>query len=113
MNKHTPGPWKVDKTYIPIKGAVKRKKLEVRAHVENLLLGNGWSLLADVTYSTNAEADAHLIAAAPELLEALKALVSHPNGSDKYFEVLNKAVQAISRAEGRLVEASLVKEDAA
>ena len=56
--------------------------------------------------------DAHLIAAAPELLEALKALFDRANhhtcteiggwftGNDENFETLRKAEQAIAKATG-------------
>jgi hypothetical protein len=54
------------------------------------LMGRGWNEVED-------EANARLIAAAPEMLEALQSL-THPMASD---EDLQNAFAVISKAEGR------------
>lgn len=62
MSKHTPGPW------------VAVKYPDTKAHT---VWANGVSSLASVKHNQphTQEANAHLIAAAPEMLEALKALI--------------------------------------
>jgi hypothetical protein len=90
MAKHTPGPWKSN-------GA-------------NQVFGGAYSgLIATVTSTANpeiCEADARLIAAAPELLEALKRIAYEPQGKAdaSHAEVLKAvekiAKQAIAKAEG-------------
>ena len=61
--------------------------------------------VADIETKTDAEANARLIAAAPELLTKLKALVNElasafEAGSARAF-VLDEAKKAIAKAEGR------------
>ena len=91
---HTPGPWAI----------------------------NGWNIVqqdCDYTFPLLAKvcngnrsltldainANARLIAAAPELLAALKELVSYDEGcseaSDYGYEVLHRCKAAINKAEGR------------
>lgn len=79
-NQHTPGPWKHDETW----GLIKYGKTEICA----LHSGN--------------EANAHLISAAPDLLSALREIMSSvPSGWAKGFEHLEKnAMAAIAKAEG-------------
>jgi hypothetical protein len=92
MNKHTPGPWEIE----PNAGK--------GAWISNDF---GWAALALGNDHDNARANARLIAAAPDLLEALTALA---NGVD--FNIKNgscpldlgvrlkKARAAIAKAEG-------------
>lgn len=98
--KHTPAPW----VYIQDK---------------NKIIGNSWFCEPDPTDpddkgikttvisllgamgGNDAEADAKLIAAAPELLEALqKLLKSHTNltGGLEYTDIENEAYNAIKKA---------------
>ncbi len=62
MNKHTPGPWQ----------AFYKSKYD-EWHVSIPMPGSsmGWALFDDGVRSENPEADARLIAAAPELLDVL------------------------------------------
>lgn len=61
---HTPGPWVVDEELGMVPG-----------HPYAILVQAGEGrIIADICWSNNAEANAHLIAAAPELLTTLKAL---------------------------------------
>lgn len=89
-NKHTPGPWNIN--YLR-NGA-------------NILATDGHGAIAkvNVRYSkTNNliefEANACLIAAAPELLEALKEALNEKNMSQMPYRI--KAYKAIAKAEGR------------
>lgn len=83
--KHTPGPWEVAIQYLP-------------SHV-------AYYLKYEELSKEEVEANARLIASAPCLLEALKAVLSSGVLNDKRWSGLGairvKAEEAISRAEGR------------
>jgi len=82
MNKHTPGPWnriKGDRNVYSAAGTVCKTPA---------ILGGG-------SAATNWEANARLIAAAPDLLEALECLIK----SD-HDDVIEMARAAIARARG-------------
>lgn len=97
MSKHTPGPWKLDATTLEITTSD-----EVEARIAMIDGDNcDWS---------QAEADARLIAAAPEMLEALKTAKETirawhgPNAWDIYDRVspeMRLINEAIAKAEGR------------
>lgn len=76
---HTPGPWSV----------WSRNKLCIEAPSGNVALCN---------LARNCEADARLIASAPDLLRALKAVVAI---SDRKHDAWDAAHAAIAKAEGR------------
>jgi hypothetical protein len=84
MSKHTPGPWLANRRYV---------ETEEKTVCE--------------VFGGNRE-DAHLIAAAPELLEALKLVVSYDEGNHidglemmlAYSKALDAARAAIAKAEG-------------
>lgn len=84
MSKHTPGPWKVD------------------SHGE-AVLGRDGTMVADCCIMSSrrqtpmCRANATLIAAAPDLLEACKNMLWH---EDKYA-ARKQAEAAIAKAEGR------------
>ena len=61
--KHTPGPWII---------AVTAKSFQIRGHNPEALIT---TMNSGVNAPVGQEANAHLIAAAPELLEALKGLI--------------------------------------
>ena len=61
MSAHTPGPWHYE--YTRIGHTVRKSPLAMRA-------------IAVINESENPDADARLIAAAPDLLEALQSLLS-------------------------------------
>ena len=67
--KHTPGPWHVD-------GRPRHEALEI--HSESRRIAR--SLYEGGSEDNEANANAHLIAAAPELLEALKELCDMVDG---------------------------------
>lgn len=94
MNKHTPGPW----TYF-----YKNKYDE--HHVSLPLIGQSMrlGLFEDGCPTENPEADARLIAAAPDLLEAMQAMLSEFNESmtgivHDELAVIAKARAAIAKA---------------
>lgn len=82
MSKHTPGPWKI--THSEVNGY-------------RVSDSTGWGV-AVVLKDVNDEANAHLIAAAPamlEALEALEALASNYGGlSDENYNIVKAAVAA-------------------
>ena len=85
---HTPGPWKVDKSGF------------------NVIRSTAPITIAMTQPSTHMKANARLIAAAPELLEALKTLDNIERGMQGWHEdakanVWARARAAIAKAEGR------------
>lgn len=83
MSAHTPGPWALGFDSTTSLG---------QCHLISSRVG-GWHDVAHV-----AEANARLIAAAPELLAALKRLLSH---YDVPCEACNFAHDVIAKAEGK------------
>jgi len=90
MSKHTPGPWalQVDEEIIYSQGADFEPQIAITYKREANLDG----LLEE-------RANARLIAAAPELLGALKALIKF--GLCENEQVWADALSAIAKAEGR------------
>jgi hypothetical protein len=90
MSAHTPGPWHWDSD--PVKGdQLGRVRYRVAA------LGKTITQLYYSSYEggpTNAEADARLIAAAPDLYEALKYAVGNPEFNSFEFDRLARAALA-------------------
>lgn len=64
MSEHTPGPWKIGRNIIGV-----RDETGFKRHIAAVL----WD-------DEQGKADARLIAAAPDLLEALRALLWKPDG---------------------------------
>ena len=87
MTKHTPGPWRVD--YMTVLAGTKN----LVAECASMAVGESES-----------KANARLIAAAPEMLEALKTILAHPRTNDKSVvfmpDEVAKARAAIAKAEG-------------
>ena len=83
MNKptHTPGPWEIERGYSTI---IK----SIGPCVPDEYAGSAWLEVS--------EADARLIAAAPDLLEALKAMLSEVEGC--YCTTEKQARAAIEKA---------------
>jgi small nuclear ribonucleoprotein (snRNP)-like protein len=89
MTKHTPGPWQVDNY---------RGRLTIA--------DEHWNIVAASVIET---ADAPLIAAAPELLDCVRMLLSHADHlqstlsereSDRVFTDMQKARAVINKATG-------------
>lgn len=87
--KHTPGPWRVH-------------NLRVEPPPDPQRANGGWTVAQ--VYGPDAEANARLIAAAPELLEALAWFVDPNNDSptlDEFDAAVDVARLAIAKATGR------------
>lgn len=101
--KHTPGPWAVEQCSAPVYGS------------DGSIIAEGIGIGAQSThigtvYGKNSSHNAHLIAAAPTMYEALKALVDvfpsvvkmTPYGvSTGISKIHDNAVAALAQAEGK------------
>lgn len=98
--KHTPGPWTVDRAWHIDKGflrIIRDPRLERVA------------MIPDVERELEeALGDAHLIAAAPDLLDALRSIVEHSqefggleDAETMLVRIAEKARAAIAKAEGQ------------
>lgn len=93
MSKHTPGPWLIGKR---------------SPGGYSLINADGWQSLARVVTVMEGDnrpfaegvANARLIAAAPDLLEALKELLDQDEHGEDEIWVRNKARAAIAKATG-------------
>jgi hypothetical protein len=97
--KHTPGPWEVS---------------DIDIHGRCIIARNPRGMAITVGHANNSTIlpsveNAQLIAAAPELLEALKALMERssndaekyaPNGNEPIWAFIQDAADAISKAQG-------------
>ena len=97
MSKHTLGPWNIENPWESDFSVIARVGGKIIAKTDNGVIDIG-----------EAEANAHLIVAAPDLLEALKALQHQALQSELNSpahewgtEALGLARIAISKAEGR------------
>jgi hypothetical protein len=103
--KHTPGPWKYEANYFNRPKDNNKEKSGTIISLDGWNVAEIWKDFGDHSEST---ANAHLIAAAPELLEALYdcaaslAMYKKAAGEDiAKSTTLLKASAAIQRAEGR------------
>lgn len=89
---HTPGPWKVaDRFYILMDDDVACEVAKVcDENIDDDMVGQ-------------CDADARLIAAAPEMLAALKYMVENAEAEGWSGLMISDAVAAIAKAEGRSV----------
>lgn len=98
MSAHTPGPWRLVEWTAP------------DDYGWSIKIGDAPHRLEVSAWSASSEADAHLIAAAPELLEALERLADTTQGLDVTFrsaaeestaeDALGQARAAIAKARG-------------
>ena len=89
---HTPGPWEISKN---------------EAGELDICEAGAGNMLADLAKCKNAEANARLIAAAPDLLEALREMAEHwppQKPESPAFMAYINAMSAIAKAEGRAGE---------
>lgn len=89
QNNHTPKPWVLTDEYNDNKYSVVRRGDLVSSEIQDLQCGN--------------IADANLISAAPELLEALEALIDGFDGEEirfTYQDICN-GLEAIKKAKGK------------
>lgn len=99
MSEHTSGPWFADEYKVwahketTYQGGVKQPIYSYK--IADVALHHPWRL--DEQY-----ANAHLIAAAPELLESCKTIIRAYENADVVPEALNLAYAAVVKAEGRV-----------
>ncbi len=91
-SKHTPGPWVVD-------GSVGMMKLDVYAFAGQVRIAMIDCEYADMD-EAEVEANAMLIAAAPDLLAALQAIISHDRHLLPNPWRIEAAISAIAKATG-------------
>ena len=96
MGKHTPGPWVVDESHI--NGSINAGKRHVA-------LANFYNCHDEEMRVTRDQqkANTQLIAAAPDIYEALKIILEYPYGDASPLEdplVMERARAAIAKAEG-------------
>ncbi|MCK5605076.1 hypothetical protein KAR91_24515 [Candidatus Pacearchaeota archaeon] len=94
--KHIKGPWKAGEI---IENDFEPRHIVIRGQ-------NGIKMIAKAIYGQTdkeREDNAHLIAAAPELLEALKFIVEYVDdqGEWSHLDAFKQANKAINKAEGR------------
>ena len=100
MSKHTPGPWHVDCGCI-----YAACQMDERGRTRQRPLAE---VTSDEDHDDHYEKNCRLIAAAPDLLEALKAMLSHTADLDPMqgyrpeedFSAVKQACAAIAKAEG-------------
>lgn len=93
---HTPGPWEWLYGHSGLRGQ------PTTDNADGMVLAyepHEGMWLRD--YTTEGAANAHLIAAAPELLEALKAVVNALGFHGIARDAANRAISAIAKAEGK------------
>ena len=94
--KHTKGPWRIDKSADNALPCVVGIDPKDRQEFE---ICEVWGEDIDIKETPMARANAHLIAAAPELLEACKALYNAKGNQSRLEKALIKAEAAIAKAE--------------
>lgn len=98
MSKHTPGPWGIEQTddtnWIGFMRPHDPKKVEL------IVCTTSRDSLTDEALAKN-DANARLIAAAPEMLEALKDAVCALDCCGKDYPAAEKARAAIAKATGK------------
>ncbi len=99
MNKHTPGPWVVGE---PNKGPVAGT---VPVHTADYMESYRAGQLVCSVYGTAAfsDANARLIAAAPDLLDALQKLVGYLDGTVGDYHLENYALPAARSAVAKAI----------
>lgn len=94
MSKHTPGPWEVIDGFYPSVKEIKGPSFTITAVM--------WA--TDLTQKDykNRHADLHLIAAAPDLLDALVMVLDDPNALDGRPRTYEIVCAAIAKAKGEV-----------
>lgn len=100
MSGHTPGPWE---WWQPTDDEL---LIRSRFQDEQGRRATAYPAAINVNGSMPYEANARLIAAAPDMLEALKRIAewndgSRPLGDEPWLEMVDIALPAIAKAEGR------------
>ena len=92
MSKWTPGPWTANKPT--------RDNGRAEVHAGCMLVAQAFNWMLDAEGDEQCWADARLIAAAPDLLEALKAAEPYLRHANVAYNVYVQARAAIAKAEG-------------
>lgn len=105
--KHTPGPWSVPHFAKPdvncnCKYVLSDDHMGAVASVHCSGEGSDWEKHGDNPRFEEAVANAHLIAAAPDLLEALKEAANSSGFQYMMFETRERINDAIAKAEGNI-----------
>ncbi|WP_341959241.1 hypothetical protein [Pseudomonas sp. RC10] len=104
MNKHTPGPWSISEPFRESIGLSVYINAQNHDELAAVVWRMGWDFAVGKPTQV-CEANAHLIAAAPELLESLSNLVGLAElGAarlDKYKAALDDAKAVIAKARGQ------------
>ena len=96
--QHTPGPWILTTEPTEVEGVNVHFSIDSHTHI-SICGGQSQEHMKDAIYEDECRANARLIAAAPELLEALKELVEYMAAAG--FDVsLDAARAAIAKATG-------------
>jgi hypothetical protein len=93
MSKHTPGPWTANKPT--------QSNGRAEVHAGPMLVAQAFNWLLDAEGDEQCWADARLIAAAPELLAALRRVMRHipaDAGGCSLADDMHRARAAIARA---------------
>jgi hypothetical protein len=101
---HTPGPWHIDHD--------DRPGMKWNHHI----CGSNGRAVCLITHSETADANARLIAAAPELLEALQAIVDQEQSGDEethMHDMADIARAAIAKATQQIVNEPSISEQRA
>lgn len=104
MASHTPGPWRADTDVHGRKDIVAYIRPRESGFLAAVVERND---LMDKTMGGSSEANARLIAAAPELLEALQTLIDLGSHDTVFGEAVRvtkayaQAVAAVAKAEGK------------
>jgi hypothetical protein len=96
--KWTPGPWKADMGLVT--GMESRNRFKGTPSLD-IFDANEWP----VELSDEAVANAHLIASAPDLYEALNEILNYSGGADHATDdpyVMDRARAAFSKAQGEI-----------
>ena len=99
MSKHTPGPWEIKRSFDPAHRFI--------CAPEHLGLAQVVWCMEDEDRSPECEANAHLIAAAPELLEMLtlaRDRIESVRRSGEFDPLIRDIDDAIAKATGVLAE---------
>jgi hypothetical protein len=95
--KHTPGPWTIERSPIQSRGG---SNTVFRIGPFQACIYDDWRQEQERGISTSElEANANLIAASPELLEALKLIANHTSEADASISMREIAEEAIEKAE--------------
>lgn len=104
MSKHTPGPWEVERWNWPMEMTGRYHRVLNHERFPTAFIP-AWSEPGpfEVDGSDEAQANARLIASAPELLEALKEIVDAADGDgwNQLDASFKKARAAIAKATGK------------